>query len=210
MALALVALVFVGDQAVANEQPQYEVLQRYEGFELRRYQPFIVAETQVSGDFEDVGNEAFRILAGYIFGNNQGSEKIAMTAPVNQTPAKGAGEKIEMTAPVTQIPRPGAAGTYTFTFMMPSKYTLETLPRPTDARVSLRKIESRRMAARTYSGTWSEERYRANETALLAAVRAAGLHPAGAPVFARYNSPFKLWFLRRNEVLVEIQSDAGH
>ncbi len=87
---------------------------------------------------------------------------------------------------------------------MPSGYTLETLPRPTDSRVRLRRIDARVMAARTYSGTWSEARYREHERALLQAVRAAGLQPVGLPVFARYNSPFTLWFLRRNEVLVEV------
>lgn len=189
---------------MANEQPQYDVVQAYVGFELRRYAPYNVAETRVTGDFEEVGNEAFRILAGYIFGNNQTSVKIAMTAPVNQTPATGAGERIAMTAPVSQSPQADAPGTYTLTFMMPSGYTLETLPRPTDSRVRLRRIEGRLMAARTYSGTWSAERYREHETALLKAVQAAGLHSVGPPVFARYNSPFTLWFLRRNEVLVEI------
>ena len=196
--------MLAGETAVANEQPQYDVVQRYESFELRRYAPYNVAETQVTGDFEEVGNEAFRILAGYIFGNNEGGAKIAMTAPVNQTPVTGSGEKIAMTAPVSQSPQADAPGTYTFTFMMPSGYTLETLPRPTDSRVRLRRIDGRLMAAHTYSGTWSEERFREHETALLKAVRAAGLQPVGVPVFARYNSPFTLWFLRRNEVLVEI------
>jgi hypothetical protein len=88
--------------------------------------------------------------------------------------------------------------------MMPSGYSLETLPRPTDSRVRLRRIDGRLMAARTYSGTWSEDRYRENETELLRVVKAAGLQPLGVPVFARYNSPFTLWFLRRNEVLVEV------
>jgi hypothetical protein len=196
--------ILAGESAVANEQPHYDVLQRYESFELRRYAPYNVAETQVTGDFETVGNEAFRILAGYIFGNNEGGAKIAMTAPVNQMPVPGSGEKIAMTEPVSQSPQADAPGTYTFTFMMPSAYALENLPRPTDSRVRLRRIDGRLMAARTYSGTWSEERYREHETALLHAVRAAGLRPVGVPVFARYNSPFTLWFLRRNEVLVEI------
>jgi len=203
--IILVALaVLAGDPAVANEQPLYDVVQRYEGFELRRYAPYNVAEAQVTGDFEAVGTEAFRILAGYIFGNNEGSKKIAMTAPVNQAPATGAGERIAMTAPVSQSAQADAPGTYTFTFMMPSSYTLETLPRPTDPRIRLRRIDGRLMAARTYSGTWSVARYREHEAALLQALQAAGLHPVGLPVFARYNSPFTLWFLRRNEVLVEV------
>ena len=99
----------------------------------------------------------------------------------------------------------GDDGTYLFSFMMPAKYTTDTLPTPTDPRIRIRQIEGRRMAARIYSGTWSEERYRRNEAALLEAVAAAGLQPIAAPVFARYNSPFTLWFMRRNEVLVEVK-----
>jgi hypothetical protein len=97
--------------------------------------------------------------------------------------------------------------TYVFSFVMPAKYTLDTLPRPADQRIRLRQIESQLMAARTYSGTWSTRRYQYNEAALMQALQGEGLRPVGAPIFARYNSPFTLWFLRRNEVLVEVQSD---
>jgi hypothetical protein len=205
--LIVVFFTVVGGVAMAYEQPRYEVLQRYDEFELRRYMPYIVAETTVSGDFDDVGNEAFRILAGYITGKNRSNETIAMTAPVSQTPAEDAGEKIAMTAPVTQTPQENAKDTYVFSFMMPSQYTLETLPRPTDPRIRLRQIEGRVMAVRDYSGTWSTRRYRQQEATLLAAVQTTGLRPVGPPVFARYNSPFTLWFLRRNEVLLEVAAD---
>lgn len=198
---------FAGECAMAYEQPRYEVLRRYDGFEFRRYMPYIVAEVLVTGDFEAVGNQAFEILAGYINGKNRRKEEIAMTAPVNQSPVMGSGEKIAMTVPVIQTPQGNMADTYVFSFMMPSKYALGTLPSPADPRISLRQVEGRLMAARTYSGTWSAPRYKQNETALLQAVQVAGLQPVGAPVFARYNSPFTLWFLRRNEVLVEIQAD---
>jgi SOUL heme-binding protein len=205
--LFVLFFAFSGNYAMANEQPRYEVLRSYDGFELRRYMSYIVAETTVTGDFDNVGNTAFRILAGYISGKNRKNEAIAMTTPVNQTPAEDAGEKIAMTAPVTQTPQEHAKDTYVFSFMMPSKYTLDTLPRPADARIHLRQMEGRLMAARTYSGTWAIHRYKQNEASLLQALQAEGLRPVGAPIFARYNSPFTLWFLRRNEVLVEVQSD---
>jgi hypothetical protein len=199
-AAATAFLALPGTTAMAYEQPAYEVVKKYDGFELRRYAPCIVAETTVTGDFTGVGNTAFRTLAGYIFGKNKGSQKIPMTAPVNQTPAEGV--KIPMTAPVTQTPA-AATSSFVFCFYMPSSETLDTLPEPEDPRVRLRQVPARTVAARTYHGGWSEKLYREHEAALLDAIRTAGLTPAGPPEFARYNSPFTLWFLRKNEVLVE-------
>jgi hypothetical protein len=198
-------LLLAGANAMAIEEPGYEVLKTYPEFELRRYAPYLVAETEVTGEFDQVGNRAFRILAGYIFGNNRSQEKMAMTAPVNQRPTVAEGEKLAMTAPVSQRPKEGAGqGTYVLSFVMPSGYTLDTLPEPLDPRVRLREEPARLMAARRYSGLWSESNYQANEVALLAAVERVGLTPVSAPVYARYNSPFSLWFLRRNEVMVEV------
>jgi hypothetical protein len=206
--LTVAVMIFFGGNALAYEEPSYEIVRKYESFELRQYAPYIVAETVVTGDFEKVGNDAFRILVGYIKGNNRKKEEIPMTAPVNQSPSRTSGETIAMTAPVISSPQGGNQRSYVFQFVMPAKYTLDTLPEPGDSRVRLRQVGKRLMAARTYSGTWSEERYRRNEAALLLAVRDAGLTVVGEPVFARYNSPFTLWFLRRNEVLVEVTRSA--
>lgn len=207
MKLFLVAfmLLFAVGAAYAYEQPKYEIVKKYDGFELRRYAPCIVAETVVSGEFDDAGNKAFRILFKYISGDNLKKTEIPMTAPVNQSPVTETGEKIEMTAPVEQAPHGKDADTYVFSFVMPSKYTMETLPNPADPRVKLRQVKSRLLAALTYSGTWAENRYRQHEAALLKAVKNAGFVTIGEPIFARYNSPFTLWFLRRNEVLVEVE-----
>jgi hypothetical protein len=193
---------------MATEEPRYEVVQQFEAFELRRYAPQLLAETEVAGDFNDVGSQAFRILADFIFGNNRQQEKISMTAPVSQQPS--AGEKIAMTAPVTQTPKPGvgARGTYIFSFVMPAQYTRASLPQPVDPRVHIREAPARLVAARRYSGTWDEARYREHESILLQAVAQARLMTVGAPVYARYNSPFSLWFLRRNEVLIEVARES--
>lgn len=203
MAIAAFLLLF-GGNAMAIEEPSYQVVRTEPDFELRRYAPYLVAETEVRGAFDQVGNQAFRILAGYIFGNNKAKARIEMTAPVNQQPA-GGGEKIEMAAPVTQQPAPGTDGdSYILSFMMPARFTLDSLPEPTDPRVRLREEPARLMAVRGYSGLWTLGNYQRNEALLLAAVRKAGLEPLGAPIYARYNSPFSLWFLRRNEVMVEV------
>jgi hypothetical protein len=206
-AIAVTVLLFYGGMALAYEQPKYDIVKKYNGFELRRYAPYIVAETVVSGNFDDVGNKAFRILFRYISGDNLKKVEIPMTAPVNQIPVVKSGEKIAMTAPVVQTPQGNNKDTYVFSFVMPSKYTLETLPVPEDPRIRLRQVKARLLAARTYSGTWSERRYKQNEAALLEAVRAAGLTVVGEPTFARYNSPFTLWFMRINEVLVEVKEE---
>jgi hypothetical protein len=187
---------------MATEEPRHEVVQQFDAFELRRYAPQLLAETDVTGDFDSVGNQAFRILADFIFGNNRQQEKITMTAPVSQQP--GAAEKIAMTAPVAQTPKAGGRGTYAFSFVMPARYTHETLPQPLDPRVRIREVPAKLVAARRYSGTWSEAHYREQESILLQAVAQAKFETVGTPVYARYNSPFSLWFLRRNEVLIEV------
>jgi len=201
------ALLLAGGNAMAIEEPKYEVVKTDPDFELRRYASYLVAETEVTGAFDEVGSQAFRILASYIFGNNRAQEKMEMTAPVNQRSAAGDSEKMEMTAPVTQRPKGGAnADTFVLSFVMPSRYTLDTLPEPLDQRIRLREEPAKLMAVRRYTGRWTQSNYRENESLLLTAVRKAGLTPVAAPIYARYNSPFSLWFLRRNEVMVEVEA----
>ncbi len=201
-------LVLFGANAMAIEEPAYKIVREGPDFELRRYQPQLLAETEVRGRFDQAGGKAFRILADYIFGNNQAAEKIAMTAPVSQRPGEArdqdGGTRIEMTAPVTQRAANARTGTFVVSFVLPARFNLDTVPRPNDARVGLRETPGRLVAALRYSGGWGESRYRTHEAQLLAAVRAAGLTPIGGPVYARYNSPFSLPFLRRNEVLIEV------
>jgi hypothetical protein len=197
-------LLLEGGAAMAIESPDYEVVETYPRFELRRYPPYLVAQTEVTGTFEEVGGKGFRILADFIFGNNRSREKIDMTAPVTQAPEPGGGEKIAMTAPVSQQPAT-EADTYVVSFVMPSRYTRQTLPEPVDARIEIRERPARLMAVRQYSGRWTEANYLKNEQTLLEAIEEAGLIPIGRPVYARYNSPFSLWFLRRNEVMVEVR-----
>jgi hypothetical protein len=196
------ALLLAATSTVALEKLDYQTVESGEAFELRRYPSHVVAEIEMSGDFSAVGGQAFGALADFIGGNNRAREKIAMTAPVNQRPANG--QRIAMTAPVTQTAL--GAGAYVVSFVMPAKYTLDTVPQPVDSRIRLREVPARLMAARGYSGTWSEANYRENEQALLAALAAAGLKPVGPPIWARYDPPFMPWFLRRNEVLVAVEA----
>lgn len=203
VASVMLLVLISGGNAVAIEEPEYKVVESRDVYEIRRYAPYIVAETVVDGSFEDSGNKAFRILAGYIFGDNSASEKMNMTAPVESRPADD-GIKMNMTAPVTSRRADDGSDQYAYRFVMERKYTLDTLPAPNDPRVELREVESRTVAVIRYSGTWSQSNYDKHEEELLAALKKDGIETIGDPVLARYNGPFTPWFLRRNEVMIEV------
>lgn len=181
------------------EKLAYRTIAQDGRFELRVIESHLVAETFVEGDFDQVGSEGFRRLVGYIGGANRTQAKISMTAPVVQEPAS---EEIAMTAPVAQEK---VGDRYRITFVMPSEYTLESLPQPTDTRIRLRAEPERTVAAIQYSGTWSRSRYDEHERSLREWIRQRNLEPIGEPVWARYDPPFMPWFLRRNEILIGVR-----
>jgi hypothetical protein len=182
---------------MALEKPEYEIVERQGVFELRTYQPYIVAETYVDSDFEGAGNAGFRRLADYIFGNNRSQARPQTTAAAAQSQS----EKIAMTAPVNMHQE---GEQYRITFMMPSRYTLDTLPVPVDPQVRLREVPAQRLAAIRYSGTWSERRYDRHRARLAQWVSDQGWKVAGEAIFARYDPPIVPWFLRRNEILLPV------
>lgn len=184
---------------MAIEEPSHEVIRKADGYELRRYPGYCVAETEVTDSQAGAGNAGFRILAKYIFGGNESQRSIAMTAPVIQAQS----ERIAMTAPVMQQPSE-TPGNYIVQFTMPSKYTLATLPKPNDARVRLREVRNRVVAVRAYGGGWSLTRYERELVTLREAIRRDELIEVGEPQWARYNSPFSLPFMRRNEIWIEV------
>lgn len=185
---------------MAIEQPRFQVVQKFDDFEIREYAAQVVAETEVSGTRESAGNSGFRLLAGYIFGKNRGERKIAMTAPVTQAE----GKKIAMTAPVTQAASGEDGARWRIQFTMPAEYSLETLPEPLDPAIRFRVIPARRVAALAYSGTWAESRYLEHLGKLQEAMRREGLRARGEAVWARYDPPWIPWFLRRNEILIDL------
>jgi hypothetical protein len=199
LTLGLIMSAYLHGEAMALEEAKYTVLQKRDAFELREYAPQVVAETIVQGDFSSVGNEAFQRLYGYISGKNRKAQSIPMIAPVNQEVGS---EKITMTAPVNQE-RVGSE--WRVAFVMPADSRLSDLPVPLDPSVVLREIPGRTMAALTYSGTWSKKRYDKHLTILKERMKELGLKASGEPVFARYNPPFTPWFLRRNEILIQVE-----
>jgi hypothetical protein len=184
---------------VGIEKVKYTVIEKEGKFEIRQYPSYIIAETIVEDSFDDAGNIAFRRLFDYISGQNRSKESIVMTAPVNQV---GGSEKIAMTAPVNQQK---SEDMWAVSFIMPSKYTIENLPQPLDPNISLREILPCKMAALRYSGTWSRKRYEAKKSLLEQFISNKKLQIVGEAIFARYDPPFQLWFLRRNEVLIPVE-----
>ena len=201
LAPAVAAALVIPGAAMAIEKPAHEVVRRYADFEVRDYAPRVVAETEVNLPRDEAGNEGFRRLAGYIFGKNRCERRIAMTAPVAQSP----GTRIAMMAPVAQAE--GESGAITVQFTMPASFTLATLPEPLDARVVLREEPARRVAVWRYSGTWSEARYEAQLGRFRAALAREGLDPVGEPTWARYDPPWTPWFMRTNEIWLEVAGE---
>lgn len=195
--LVLTLISFYHLKSMAIEEPAFTIEKKYESFEIRKYDTVVVAQLQVDEKFEEAGNKAFRVLADYIFGNNRSKTKIAMTAPVTQQ-----SEKIAMTAPVN-VKKSGSG--HVVQFVLPASYTLETAPQPVDERVILAEIPARRVAVYSYSGSWSESRYQSKLSDFLKLIEAESLQIKGEPIFARFNSPFQLWFLRRNEIWIELE-----
>ncbi|MDT8377958.1 MAG: heme-binding protein [Desulfotignum sp.] len=196
------ALLMTGAiNAMAIEEAEYTVIKKDTHFEIRDYAPHIIAETVVQGNLKNAGDIAFKKLFRYISGDNRSRDKVSMTAPVSQKPT---GKKIEMTAPVAQQ---RDKESWVVSFMMPSSYTIKTLPEPENNEITLRQVPARRMAAIRYSGFWSEEGYLQHKAELESWINKMGLTVVGVPIWARYNPPFMPWFLRRNEVLIPI--DAG-
>ncbi len=185
------------------EKPVYTVLSSADGYEIREYAPYIIAETTVAGaqSRDDAARKGFPIVAGYIFGGNTAKDKIAMTVPVN-TEADDS-EKIAMTAPVNTEAE-DTEGTYKVSFVMPSKYTLETLPLPNDSRVALREIPARNVAVKRFSWSSSETTFKKQESELLAALSRDGVETIGTINVARYNTPWTIPFMLRNEVQIEV------
>jgi hypothetical protein len=197
--------VFMGG-AMANEEPRYEVIKKDNDFEVRRYQPMIIAEVLVTGTLSEASNKGFRQIADFIFGNNEDpvkkqSEKIAMTAPV--TMEADTSSKIAMIAPVTME---GTGGAWKMAFVMPSKFTMDTLPKPKNTNIIIKQIPSQQLAVVTFSGWVDEEKLAAQTTRLNEWIAKNGLKSSGSVQLSRYNPLWTLPFWRRNEVWVKLDN----
>ncbi len=193
-------------KANAIEMPDYEVVYTDGSVEYRQYEPYIVAETVVknSSSYRGSSNEGFMRLLRYITGANESQSDIAMTTPVQQTPPS---EKIDMTAPVQ---RNETEEGWRVAFMLPSSFTMDTAPTPTNNEISLRLIPKQLMAVIRYSGRWTERNFNRHKEQLLESLEESNIKTIGVAESAAYDAPYVLPFLRRNEVMIEVNSLPNH
>ena len=197
IALILIVGVLAGPVMSDVEKPGYKVIQSEQNIEIRQYEPMIIAEVEVDGKREDAIGDGFRLLADYIFGNNTVQQVISMTAPVQQKE----NQKIAMTAPVQQQ---STGKSWRMSFVMPSKYSMDSLPVPNNNRVRLKEILTKKFVVIEFSGTNSNENVTEHENQLMNYIEANQIKINGSPKYAFYNPPWSLPFLRRNEVMIEI------
>jgi len=196
--------LLVTTYAMAIEEPKFSLIEKSGDFELRLYKPMIVAETYVDGSLSEASSAGFRLIAGYIFGGNKSRqdsspERITMTAPVTLEPGS---KTIAMTAPVVVESKDNRWRVH---FVMPAGYTLDSLPIPNDFRVSLREIAEQETAVIVFSGFAGEDKVTDKAAALFDWIRSRGFVAISSPQLARYNPPWTLPFLRRNEILINIK-----
>ena len=187
---------------MATEEPVFTAQLKEGAFEVRSYPALVAAQVSVTGTRDEASRAGFKLLAGYIFGGNTRRQSMAMTAPVVQS--QPSSQSIAMTAPVIQTATPGGTEGWTVRFIMPSAFTLDTLPTPNDAKVQLLALPPARFAVVTFSGLANEEDVAERTAALNTFIDTHALRPSGPPELARYNPPWTLWFMRRNEVHIPL------
>ena len=167
-------------------EPKYKVISSQEKIEIREYAPILLVQVSVVGERKTAISAGFRILADYIFGNNEGRQKITMTAPVIQQESS---ENLH----------------WNVRFVMPSEYTLETLPHPKNNQIDIMSIPSKCYAVIRFSGLAREGILQRNLNLLQQYISSKKLHGVGKPIYTFYNPPWTLPFLRRNEIMIEIR-----
>ena len=199
-AVLLIGGAMIGPVMSKTERPKYQVVASSDSIEVRDYAPMLIAQVEVDGERQQAINEGFRLLADFIFGNNRAQEAIAMTSPVQQS-GQEVGQKIDMTAPVSQQ---NSQGSWQISFVMPSQFSLETLPIPNNDRVKIIEIPAKRFAAIRFSGQDSNDNIAAHEAQLRAFIDSKDLVTNGPVKYAFYDPPWTLPMMRRNEVMVEV------
>ena len=185
------------------EQARYTVIKKKSGYEIRKYPAHIVAQTTIKGSYPESMNEGFRIVAGYIFGNNLKKESIAMTAPVTaQNTQQPSSQKIAMTAPMIASDK---GDSQIISFGMPQSQTLKTLPKPLDSRIKIVLTPEQTIAALKFSWFRNDHRIQKMQKKLLKTLTDDKIKVTGSPSYAGYNAPWTPPWMTRHEVMVAIE-----
>ena len=195
-------LILFSLQLMATEELEFTLIHKENNFEIREYPPRFIAQVNVSGDFDEASSAGFKALANYIFGNNtldDGSQKIAMTAPVLAEPKHN---KIAMTTPVLAQ---SVNNDWLITFVMPKEYTFKNLPKPNNSEVKILELPAEKYAVVVFSGLVRESSYNEKAALLKEFVISNQLNTDGPIMIARYNPPWTLPFFRRNELMIKVR-----
>ena len=191
--LGIIAIVFIAVQIFAIngqrniETYHYSVVKKYKSFEIRNYEATLFTSVQMNGNkYKQSSSKGFSILAGYIFGENQKNEKIAMTSPVSMS----------------------LDDSRTMMFMVPKKFNKETLPKPNEPKIEFREEPAKTVAAITFGGWVNDEKIAEYKQKLIAALNVEGIKHNNRFYFLGYNPPFEV-FNRKNEIIVELESKAS-
>jgi len=203
----LVIGLFCIKGVMAIQEPQYEVLLKEKNFEIRSYQPMLIAEVLVEGDMDEASNKGFRLLADYIFGNNEDpikrqNQKIGMTAPVILE--ANFSQPIAMTAPVVVQRELSNMETWKLFFVMPKEYDLNNIPKPKNSQINLVQLPKQYLAVISFSGWVSREKYETKTAELMNWIGLKSYRSLGQAQLSRYNPPWTLPFFRRNEVWIKL------
>ncbi len=200
--IALLVIWAVGSYlAIRNiEEPKFTLVESKTDYDIREYGSYIIAETEVTGNYSDATSKGFVIIADYIFGNNTSRSSISMTAPVLESKSS---EKIAMTVPVIDTERDG--GTRTISFVLPSEYTLETLPMPNNPQVKITQVPPRKVAALSFTWYPTAKRVEEKKNELLSLLAKDGLEVDGEIQVARYNPPLSMPLMLRNEIIIAVK-----
>ena len=182
--------IFYTNISMALEEPNYKIIKSNENYEIRKYSDRLAVEVEFSSE-----SSGFRYLFNYISGENTTSEKVNMTVPVTQS------TKIDMTAPVTQSNKDGKM---LMQFYLPSKFSIDNAPIPTNKRVKLVTIKGGYYAVKRYSGRTSDTNYKKHLEKLKEHLISDSIETLDDGIKAIFNGPFTLPILRRNEVMMKI------
>lgn len=179
-------------------EPSYITLKTAGPITIRQYPSITVAQVEMNGDRYYSINSGFRLLANYIFGDNKEKVKIAMTAPVIQT---------RLTSADTDFYNKNLDNNeWIIRFIMPAGYDKTKLPpQPNNLQVKILSFSEKKYIVIRFSGFNTDTNLNSHLEQLKNYADKNGLRTVGSPLYAFYNPPWILPFLRRNEIMLELQ-----